>query len=99
MKDTSKAQWPDGMTTETIPDRDVIFIVGELYVGELYVEEGLAIAKARAAQICALPEMVAWIKEAITDSTLPAGSQERYDQADQLYRRGKALLKQIGEIE
>ena len=92
MKDTSKAQWPDGMTTETIPDRDVIFIVGELYVGKLYVEEGLAIAKARAAQICALPEMVALLKMIGDPDAASIGLRE-------IERKAQELLKHIGEIE
>lgn len=44
-------------------------------------------------------KMVEWIREAVTDCKVPADSVERYNKADDLYHRGKAILREMGEIE
>jgi hypothetical protein len=92
MKDESRAKWPDNMVAEG-PVRNINPCAGEpdictVAVGGIFIH-GLNFdeVEARGYQICALPQMVALLKEiAEHDETF-------------WYDRAQSILKSIGEGE
>lgn len=105
MEDESKANWPEKMQNEcSNQGQHRIWVGSGIYIASLHNEdvEGVtelqydAIAESRARQICALPAMVALLKE-ISEQTLYCDTGE-YEATDFHYD-AKAILAQIGEIE
>lgn len=97
MKDESRAKWPDEMVA--VEDKNIFHVDGfekwiisdksHHVVNPIYDRCG--IAEARAKQICALPEMVALLKEA---ALIKEG-----DDYLSIVDKAKHILAQIGEGE
>lgn len=103
MKDASKANWPEGMMAERNTSAVFIDNAEHWYVKTpkdilLGVTSQRGTSEYRARQICALPQIVALLKEIAEQSLFFENENGEYE-VTEYHHEATAVLQSIGEVE